>query len=248
MKKNILLVFLFVFLGAASGFLTYKVILLNKRVTVPDLKGKPPEAADSELSDLGLKMKVTGKDFDPVVPPGSVTAQEPAADTSVKLDSIVKVALSLGPATPRMPSVIGRDLADAVSFLEKSGLRVLKTIFVHSGNIPKGTVMAQDPNPGEKSGPVSLIVSSGPSEVSYYCPDFTGMALAQAQNLSTALGLQPVVEGGPANTGPGSGQTVASQKPGPGDRVFPGQEVFLFMSAPGGTAAPGMNGPGGVTD
>ncbi len=234
----------------ASGFLTYRVILLNKTVAVPDLKGKPPEAAISELRDLGLKMKVTGKDFDPVVPPGSIIAQDPAAGESARLDSLVKVALSLGPATPRMPSVIGMSLADAVSFLAKSGLKVLKTILIYSGNSPKGTVMAQDPNPGEKSGPVSLVVSKGPSEVSYYCPDFTGMGIAQAQSLTTALGLQPVFEGnqGPGDAGPGSGQTVSSQKPEPGARVSPGQKVYFFLGAARGSGAPGLNGPAGITD
>ncbi len=228
MKKKILLFFLFILLGIGSGFLTYKVIILNKKVAVPDLKGQKPEAALSELTDIGLKLKVKGKNFDPVIPPGFILTQEPAAGESARLDSSVKVVLSLGPSTAQMPSVLGKNLADAVSFLERAGLKVLKTISVYSGNWPKGAVMAQDPNPGEKSGPVSLIVSNGPSEVSYYCPDFTGMSVAQAQNVTTALGLAPVFNSG---MGGNSGMDVAvsSQKPGPGAKIVAGQKVFLFL-------------------
>ena len=233
MKKKALLIFLFVLLGIASGFLTYKVIIMNKKVAVPDLKGSSPVAAMSKLRDLGLKLEVNGKDFDPVIPPGFIITQEPAAGGSAGLDSAVKVVLSLGPATPLMPSVLGSNLEEAVSSLEKSGLKVLKTIPVYSDNMAKGTVIAQDPNPGEKSGPVSLIVSNGPSEVSYYCPDFMGMSIAQAQNLTAALGLEPVFEG---SSGVEGDQAVSSQKPGPGAKIIAGQKVVLFLGPPEGNS------------
>ncbi len=230
MKKKFLFIFLFMVLGVASGFLTYKVILLSKKVAVPDLKGQPPQAAMNALKDLGLRFEIKSEDFDPVVPQGYIVSQEPAPGENVRLDTPVQVALSLGPSTPRTPSVLGKTLDEAVSLLNAAGLKILNIISIYSGNQPKGTIIAQDPNLDEKSGPVSVIVSNGPSEVSYYCPDFTGMSIAQAQNLAAGLGLEPVFDNA-VGFGAG-GQNVISQKPDPGAKIAAGQKVFLSLGQP----------------
>ncbi|MDA8387305.1 MAG: PASTA domain-containing protein [Nitrospiraceae bacterium] len=216
--------FLLLLLGAGSGFLTYKLILRNKTVSVPELTGQPPEAARGLLRDLGLRLRIAGRQFDPVVPPGDIDSQDPAEGQPIKIDSAVTVTISEGPATERMPSVLGLQIGDAVALLSKDSLVASETIRVHSDRVPAGAVIAQDPEPGEKTGPVHLIASDGPLQVSYYCPDFKGMSAAQAQDLCQALGIDPVFAG----SGPPAG-TVKAQSPAPGSRIGPGQKVFMEL-------------------
>lgn len=224
MLKKILYFFLFLFLGVASGFLTYKVILFNKKVAVPELKGQAPEAARGVLRDLGLRLRVTGKGFDPIIPPGSIIGQVPEAGRKLRIDSTVKVIVSEGPETARMPSVLGLKLEDANALLKREGLGVQETISVQSDTVPAGVVIAQAPDPNEKTGPVTLVASGGPPRVSYYCPDFRLMSADEARTLGQALGLELVF----GNAGPPS-SVVASQKPDPGSEVTEGQKVFLEL-------------------
>ena len=217
---------LLLLLAAGSGYLSYRLILRNKMVSVPGLTGQSPEAASASLQDAGLKLRIEGKAFDPVVPPGDIQGQEPGPGRQVRINSTVKVIISEGPETKRMPSVLGLTAAQAVSLLGKEDLVAAEVIQVRSNRIPAGVVIAQNPQPEEKTGPVRLIASAGPGEVSYYCPDFRQMTVAKAQGICQALGLDPVFVGG------GSGsktQTVNGQSPAPGSKVMPGQKVFMEL-------------------
>ncbi|MDA8171640.1 MAG: PASTA domain-containing protein [Nitrospiraceae bacterium] len=224
MLKKILYFFLLLFLGAASGFVTYKVILINKKVAVPELKGQTPEAARGMLRDLGLRLQVTGKGFDPIIAPGGIISQEPEAGRQSRIDSTVRVIISEGPETARMPSVLGQKIPDALELLNKDGLGVTKTIHVQSDTAPAGAIIAQDPEPGEKTGPVTIVASDGPPHVSYYCPDFRLMSVEEVRTLCQALGLEPVF----GNSGPPA-SLVASQKPEAGSEITEGQKVFLEL-------------------
>ena len=211
-------------LAAGAGYLTYRITLMNKKVSVPGLAGQTPEAARATLRDLGLKLRIAGKAFDPIVLPGDIQSQDPQPGQQVRIDSTVKVTISEGPQTRRMPSVLGLADGQAVSLLGGQGLAVAEEIRVHSDRIPAGVVIAQDPQPGEKTGPVVLIASAGPLHVSYYCPDFSMMAAEEAQGICQALGIEPVF----VNAGPG-GQTVKAQSPAPGSKITPGQKVFMEL-------------------
>ncbi len=228
MLKKIFYFFLFLFLGVASGFVTYKVILLNKKVAVPEMKGRATEAARGMLRDLGLGLRIEGKGFDPIIPPGGVISQQPETGQTVRIGSAVRVIISEGPETARMPSVLGRKLTDALAFLGKDGLGVTKTIQVHSYRVQAGNIIAQDPEPGEKAGPVTLVASDGPPNVSYWCPDFRLMSMEEARSLCQALGLEPVFGSSTGNPGAATA-LVASQKPAPGSEITEGQKVFLEL-------------------
>ena len=222
--RKFLYLFLLLLLGAGSGFLTYKVILMNKTVSVPKLKGLSPGDARGLLRDIGLKLRIEGKTFDPVVPQGDIQYQDPGEGQQAKIDSTVKVIISEGPETRLMPSVLGLRIGDAISLLGKEGLVAAETIQVHSDRIPAGVVIAQDPEPGEKTGPVRLVASAGPLHVSYYCPDFKQMDADAARGICQALGIEPVF----IDTG-SQGKTVKSQSPAPGSRVVQGQKVFMEL-------------------
>ncbi|MDA8169490.1 MAG: PASTA domain-containing protein [Nitrospiraceae bacterium] len=223
MLKKTLLVIFFLLLGAVSGYVSYKVILLGRTADVPDLKGQPAAQAAAKLKDAGLKLRIEGKDFDPVVPDGGVMGQDPQAGEKARLGSAVKVVISKGPATSRMPLITGQPIDTVKALLARGGLVISKVINAHSGTVPEGTIIGQDPAPDEKTGqPISVVVSAGPYDVSYYCPDFRLMRAAEASALANSLGVEPVFES--------AGDMVVGQKPKAGSKLEKGQTVYLQLA------------------
>ena len=133
-------------------------------------------------------------------------------------------------AVPRvtLPRYDNRPAADAQRSLEGMGMLVA---IEYQGNevLPPGTVFAQRPVAGakvEEGDEVTLVVSSGPVGVAV--PAVTGVPVAQAQALLTALGLTPEVR-------PTSHETVRpgeviGSSPAAGTDAQPGSTVAILVS------------------
>lgn len=221
MRKAVF-VLLFILLGWVSGYVSYKAFFLARKVEVPELKGRSLQEAKLALLEKGLRLALEGKDFDPQVPEGYICGQSPEAGKMMKTRGQVKAVLSKGPATLRMPSVLGMPLAEAAIKLEKRGLAISRLIKVHSEDVPVGLVIAQEPAPDEKTGrPVSAVVSAGPHDVIYYVPDFRTLTGEEAGALAGQMGLDGVFEG--------SGEKVIAQRPKPGSSIKPGQKIHIRL-------------------
>jgi serine/threonine-protein kinase len=132
------------------------------------------------------------------------------------------VVVSKGPKVFSVPLLVNDTLPDAEALLLQKGLRVGKTISVHSDSIEKGRVVAQSPEPDERlTGPITVLVSLGPHEVTYYCPDFQGKGLEEARETAGKIGLSVEAKG--------TGDIVRGQKPKPGALVKTGDTVYLEM-------------------
>jgi beta-lactam-binding protein with PASTA domain len=93
---------------------------------------------------------------------------------------------------------------------------------VHTDASPKGTIIAQRPEPDEPlTDTITVLVSAGPQEVSYSCPDFQSRTLASAKELAAKLGLVVEVKG--------AGDLVKAQKPKPGTVVKAGETITLEL-------------------
>lgn len=194
------------------AYLTFKMLSFSRTVEVPDLLGKNVMEATELLNGKGLNLKIEGEDYDSIVPAGQVLKQDIPPGSRVKEHRRVKVILSKGPRVKSVPLVVGETVSRAESIFLQNGLRVGRTITVHSNTVEKNRVIAQKPNPDEQiTEKITLIVSAGPYELFYYCPDFRDMKQADALQLSKELGLNLKFIG--------KGDVVESQKPKPGSLV-----------------------------
>lgn len=213
---------LFVLLGLIFGFLTFKILSFSRTVEVPSLTNTSLLEANEVMSRSGLYVKVEGEDYDPVVAAGRIIRQDIPAGNKVKEKRSIKVVISKGPKVYSVPSVVGEALADAESLMLQKGLRITRVVQVRSDTAEKGKVIAQKPEPEDRVGDsLTVLVSSGPHAVLYYCPDFVNKSLEGAQELAVKLGLKIETKG--------SGSIIRSQKPKPGTVVKSGEPIIIEL-------------------
>lgn len=209
-------------LGAVSGFVAYKALSLTRTVEVPLLRGANLTGAKEMLRERGLSLKVEGEDYDPVEPEGNVIRQSIPDGMRIRGFRTISVTVSKGPVTLLMPSVLGLALAEAASVIEGNDLAVTRVIYVYSDSVEKDRVIAQSPAPKERTGQeITLIASSGPYDVIYYCPTFIGMLRDMALQLSERLGLEAELVG--------EGGSVVGQRPEANTEIRPGGKIVLLM-------------------
>jgi beta-lactam-binding protein with PASTA domain len=102
-----------------------KAAPVDTSATVPDVVGKKLNQARKQIRKAGLITEV--KYVPSQEPEGTVVAQSPKADTSLKTSDHVLVNVSLGPKpSPQrtVPDVVGQDETSAVADLEAAGFKV----------------------------------------------------------------------------------------------------------------------------
>lgn len=212
----------FILLGLTFGYLTFKVLSFSRTVEVPDLYGKSPLESNRLLARNGLYLKIEGEDYDSVVPPGNILRQDVPAGNMVKERRGIKVTISKGPRVKSVPMLVNETLINAESILLQKGLKITKVIMVHSDTVEKDRIVAQKPEPDERvSDNITLLVSLGPYDIFYYCPDFRGMSLEQSKELTQKLNLKMETEG--------SGEKIETQKPEPGKQIKARDTVHLRL-------------------
>ncbi len=217
----------FVLLGLLFGFLTFKVLSFSRTVEVPQVTDMTLLEANEALNKAGLYLKIEGEDYDPTVQSGKILRQDVPAGNKVKERRAIRVVVSKGPRVFSLPLLVNDTLPDAETALLEKGLKIGRTISVHSDSVEKGRVVAQSPEPDERlTGPITVLVSLGPYEVTYYCPDFQNKSLSEVKETAGKLGLTVETKG--------PGDLVTGQKPKPGALVRTGDTIYLDMQ--GGTA------------
>jgi len=212
----------FVLIVLLFAYLTFKLLSFSRTVDVPDLSGKSLVEANELLSQKGLNLKIDAEEYDLDAPAGYIIRQDAPSGSRVKEQRSIRVIVSKGPRVQSVPSVVGEFLAQAESEFLKDGLKIAKVIRVHSNSTEKDKVIAQKPAPGEKiTEKVTLVVSSGPYEVIYSCPDFQGKTKQEAAQLAEKLNIKLNVTG--------EGEVVKSQKPRPGSQIKTGDTMYLQM-------------------
>ncbi len=212
----------FILLGLVFGYITFNILSFSRTVEVPSLVNMSLVEANEALNKAGLHLNIEGEDYDSVVQVGKIVRQDVPAGNKVKERRSIKVFVSKGPRVLSVPVLVGEILADAESILIQKGLRIGKVITVHSDSIEKGKIVAQRPEPDEQlTDMITVLVSAGPHEMSYTCPDFINNPLEEAKELARKMGL--VVE----TKGPGT--VVAGQKPKPGAAVRSGDTIYFDM-------------------
>ena len=212
----------FILLGLFFGYLTFKVLSFSRTVEVPNLYGKTLVESNRLLTSNGLYLKIEGEDYDATVPPGIIMKQDIPPGKKVKERRAIKVIISKGPRVKSIPLLVKETLLHAENLLLQKGLKIGKIIPVHSDIVEKDRIIAQKPRPEEQiSDFITVVVSLGPYDRIYHCPDFKGMLFTNAHNTIKRMHLTLAVEG--------AGEFVQAQKPQPGKEIRTGELIYLKL-------------------
>jgi eukaryotic-like serine/threonine-protein kinase len=210
------------------------------RVTVPDVTGKTQAVAVATLKRAGLNPKVSLA-ANASVASGLVIGETPPSGTIVAKGSSVNVVVSSGPGSQALANLAGKKSADAVKILRDDGF-LPSTQSQSSETIPKGLVISTNPSAGTEvqvGSPVTVLVSSGPAQVSV--PNVTGESQANATAALAAAGLKVSVSKREVpEPQPG---TVISQSPSASSQAKVGSSVAIVVAqAPQKVAVPNVVG------
>ena len=192
----------------------------DQQVNVPDftsMSNITSEKITAQLEELGLVADILDDD-DSTEPEGTVTDQDPAGGASVAKGSTVKVWISTGPQSVKVPDVSGMSQDAARTALQQSGFKVASSTRTEdSAGVEKDKVVGTDPAAGTsqtKGSTITLIVSTGRAAI----PDLAGQAKDAAIQTLKAMGFtstsvsesysDTVPEGAVIGTDPAAGTSV----------------------------------------
>ena len=213
-----------------SAITTIRLTIHGRQETMPNLVGRPMDAAQRVASGLGLEIKVEGRLFDAKYPPDQIVSQVPPPDTRIKVGQHVHVLVSLGPPKVKIPNVVGSSSRAAQIAAIQRGLTVGDIVEIHRPGAQADRVLAQEPpaSASEIHSPaLNLLVSLGAPPPAYECPNFVGHTLGEARSVLGEYGIkvgpvQPIPKlGAPVNT-------ILAQSPAPGSRID-ADTLFVFQ-------------------
>jgi serine/threonine-protein kinase len=147
--------------AAKGSTVSYVVSRGTELVQVPDVTGKSQSSATSTLEKAGFKVSTKEATSDKT-DKGLVMSQNPPSGVSVAKGSTVSITVASGPATAKVPAVVGKPEADATSELKAAGFKVTVVTEAGSGT---GNVTKQDPVGSTKAdiGATVTITIDGPT-------------------------------------------------------------------------------------
>jgi len=217
----------------SSLYLTSKWIIQREpEVAVPNLVGHDTVYALDLLTFLGLNIKVSGFEWSDTVPKNFIAFQDPASGTVLRRDRDVKVVLSRGSRTVRVPRLVEMRLRETEFVLAQNGLERGDMCWVTSGRYQRDTVIAQSPPPLQevkRGRAVHLLISDGAEPLAVAMPDVRLLPPAKAVEVIQHLELgRPAIQevsrlGEPQDV-------VLGQIPLPGYVVYRDQPIRLSVN------------------
>lgn len=197
------------------------------KLGVPSLKGLSESDARQNLQALGLVFLVGERKAAPGATPGTVVEQTPPAGQQLESRGVVTVALAR--ELPKVPSVVGRTLAEATTLLAQGGYKLEQGEPIADAHVAKGSVVGQQPEgdkPQDTDVPVVVRISSGPSEIEV--PRLLGQNIekvkAQAKEAGYTLKIVWTA------VGETDEYVVLSQNPAAGTKLKPGDSVTVVVN------------------
>jgi beta-lactam-binding protein with PASTA domain/predicted Ser/Thr protein kinase len=225
-----LIAFLFVVAAVVGGYFLYDQIQEqlsgSETVAVESYVGIREIDAVKQINDIGLRPN-------PVRQPNAeveetyVFSQTPKPGERTQKGNFVTIYVSTGPPKTTVPSVVGKQLDEALSDLQDAELKG-KRVLVDSDE-PSGEVVKQSPKAGAsvaEGSTVTLSVSKGPQPIAV--PNVIGSSFATASSTLQAKGF--AVARGPDVESNEPAGTVVDQDPDGGTFQLPGTKVTLRVS------------------
>jgi eukaryotic-like serine/threonine-protein kinase len=228
----LIIVLILAVLGGGLYLLASSLLSTNTdSVNVPDVRGFTEEAATRTLRDAGFGVTPEFQVTTDQGKIGEVIEQSPDAGSLLAKGETVTITVGKRPAQVEVPKLTGLTQDEAVAALEAAHL-ALGATSTQPSEEPDGTVVSQDPLPGErvdKNSSVDIVLSQGPSEVTV--PDVVCESLGKAESDLNKAGFQVVTsEETQFNVECPKNGRVAAQDP-PGNSSAPsGSTVTLIQS------------------
>jgi eukaryotic-like serine/threonine-protein kinase len=183
-------------LGGGLYLLASSLLSTNtESVRVPDVVGFTEEAATRTLSDAGFEVTTEFQVTTDQGKIGEVIEQSPDPESFLQEGETVTITVGKRPAQVEVPDLTTLTQDEAVGALEAARLR-LGTPSTQPSEEPEGTVISQNPLPGEKvdkNSTVDIVLSEGPSEVTV--PDVVCESLGKAESELEKAGFQVEISG-----------------------------------------------------
>ncbi|WP_369035377.1 Stk1 family PASTA domain-containing Ser/Thr kinase [Streptomyces adonidis] len=222
-----ILVALLLVLGVGAGVW---YINSGQFTQVPAVLAKTEDQAKARLADAGLELGDIKTAYSDTVQRGTVISTDPDVGARIRNNDSVDLIVSLGPETVPVPRLAGYRLDRARAQLKRAGLEPGRVTREFSEDVPLGSVISTDPDPGTErraGSAVALVVSKGsPVEVA----DVTGATLADAQAELEEAGLKVEVATGTVASDEFEAGQVAVQSPEGGTEAAEGDTVTLTIS------------------
>ena len=197
---------------------------------VPTITDRTTEEARQKAENYGFSFEIESYENDDTVASGNVIMQTPEAGTNALRGSVIYGVVSLGPAAPTVPNLLGMSPDEAERALEEIGL-VLGSISYRVSETAIGYVCEQSiaPETETTSGQVVDIVVSASSETTFDMPyvmdDKLNLILDQLRldsfnNVYVRYANSDIVDDG----------VVFLQSPLPGTQVLPETAVTLTVA------------------
>lgn len=210
--------------------LSMRIALRAREVQVPALVGVSVNEASQALADLGLTLKIDeNRRADATVAAGRIMLQDPPAGVPARPQRTIRVWLSAGPRTTRMPELVGQTERTARIRLQQDEIQVASITELRSPDFPTDSVVAQDPPPDAAAPSVSLLLNRGEDAVTYIMPDVIGMDGERAAGVLRSRGFRVTITGSQPYPGVPAG-TVVRQVPSGGFRVAEAESISLEVS------------------
>lgn len=152
--------------GATGAFLVFQNIFDVSDTVVPSVTGDELNAAQEKLYGAGLKIYVSGEEFDERISRNKIITQNPASGAKVKMNREVYVVVSKGSKIMALniPDLKNKKLKEATVIIEEFDLILGRITYTNHFTVPKDVVITQNPEPGNinsNSKNVNLLVSKG---------------------------------------------------------------------------------------
>jgi eukaryotic-like serine/threonine-protein kinase len=164
-SPNLVITFIIVFIlsPALGGYFYISYFNSLPETIVPDVTGLTVDQAREKLTEVEVKARTAGTVFDLKFPEGRVVSQRPEPGRVVKVGRVVNLIVSSGAKKVPVPDLLGRMSTQADAVLSAAELRVGQIRYEKSSGATEGTIIAQEPLPGEEEvigGGVDLLVST----------------------------------------------------------------------------------------
>ncbi len=216
-------------LAILAGYVAMNLALEKDKVQVPNVIGMDLKDAAALLREVGLQPRMLTEEYSRTIPRGGVITQAPPGGTRARKNKEVRLTVSRGTDEILAPSVTGGPLTRAQRTLAEHAMTVGLVARVHSGTIPAGEVIAQDPLPGfpaHRGSAMNLLVSLGREEPYYVMPSLVGSHASDALAFLKRLNLEARVSYEPHF---GMEGFVLTQDPPPGTRIRAKEQVALTV-------------------
>ncbi|WP_120667903.1 Stk1 family PASTA domain-containing Ser/Thr kinase [Caldibacillus debilis] len=208
----------------------YPALFGKHDVTVPEVEGMEYEEAVNRLEDAGLKIGNTYKITHEEIPENHVVKTDPKEGKTVKEGSIIHIFVSTGKEKIVMPDYRNRMYDDVVQLLRDRNFKdIQKNEVFHDS--PEGTIIEQDPAPGEEIVPeetvLTFTVSKG--EETFKLADLSGYSENALREYAGRYGITIDIAGEEYHDSVAEG-LVISQDPKPGTELKKGDKVSVILS------------------